>query len=53
MQPSPSSLLSIRFLSTELPLLPSRSQLLVSFDVNLLLTTGRHILRRDVADGCR
>ena len=44
-------LLSIRFLSTDLPLLPSRRQLLVSFDVNLLLTTGQHILRRDVADG--
>ena len=34
-----------------LPLFPRRFQLPVPFGVNLMLATGEHILRRDIADG--
>lgn len=40
-----------RFLSRELTLQPSRCQLPVAVGVNLLLASGQHILRRDIADG--
>jgi hypothetical protein len=38
-------------LATNLSLLPSRCQPSVSFAVHLLLTTGQHIPRCDIADG--
>ena len=37
-------------LATNLPLLPRRLQLSISVGVDLLLTPGEHVLRRDVAD---
>ncbi len=37
-------------LATNLPLLPRRLQLPIPVGVNLLLTPGEHVLRRDVAD---
>jgi hypothetical protein len=38
-------------LATNPPLMPGLCQLSVSFSMNLLLAPGKHILRRDVADG--
>jgi hypothetical protein len=38
-------------LATNLPLLPGRFQLPIPLGVDLLLTPGEHVLRRDVADG--
>ena len=37
-------------LATNLPLLPHRLQLPIPVGVDLLLTPGEHVLRRDVAD---
>ncbi len=37
-------------LATNLPLLPRRLQLPIPVGVDLLLTPGEHVLRRDVAD---
>ena len=39
--------------AADLPLLSGRFQLAVAFGVDLLLTTRRHILRRDAAKGMR
>jgi hypothetical protein len=42
---------SVTLLPTGLPLPPSCCQLPVAFAVNLLLASGQHILRYEIADG--
>ena len=42
---------SCSFLSADLPLLPRLVQLPISLSMDLLLTAGEQVLRRDVANG--